>query len=453
MGRFLEDSEQQFQHELSSFTKTLIYSLAVVVLLIALFCMLSIFRISSFAFQTYDSYKNIPFNKVGLLLGTSSNVGPGQDNHYFTYRIMAATELYNAGRIEYILVSGDNRHDSYNEPRMMYRALVKNGIPPDKIVMDFAGINTLNSVVRASQVFMLPNMTIISQAFHNERALFIAHHFGIKAIAYNAAEPDSGWNRLKVDLREIAARIKCILDVYFLGTQPKFLGSPIRIGDVMMPKDPSNKPRRPTSKPKRPGLSIQGLIATGRTVPKLGLKPKPFTAYTPYRPEEEDEDLTVTKVQEQSFPAEEETAFEEQKPAGEQSAPLPPPPPEQVRAAAEPPQVRAELPAAAVQAAEATPTAVEERVSNRTAREPLPPEAAPLEGELTERHQVPLTPEQLDNLQQQEQLLRSERTKALADAVEAASESLNTGTPSTYIDPNIVENEEMLEQTPAGDGD
>ncbi|MCR5537215.1 MAG: YdcF family protein [Succinivibrio sp.] len=469
MVKLVDDTQQQFRHELSSFTRTLIYIVAVVVLLAALFCMLAIFRISSFAFQTYDSYQNIPFNKVGVLLGTSPNVAPGQDNHYFTYRIMAATELYNSGRIEYILVSGDNRHDSYNEPRMMYRALVKNGIPPEKITMDFAGINTLNSVVRASRVFMLPNMTIISQGFQNERALFIADHFGIRAIAYNATDPETGWDSLKVTLREFAARIKCILDVYFFDTQPKFLGKPIRIGDIMMPKLPSNKPRHPTSKPKRPGLSIAGLKAIGKQVPKLRLPQN--TA----EPELSEDELNAHKLPE---PAQGDAAQPQDSTAAERAL-------ESSRALAQQALTQPEpaaahnlpRPEAAAQRAQPAETKVVSAHRDRVpdASETLTPVdaaevdraehgAKPLEdlsragAQLTpesdtvpdngaENVQAPaLTEEQLNNLKLQEAILRQEQVKALTDAVEAASESLNTGTSSTYIDPNIAEEHEMMER-------
>ena len=489
MTRLDDDTQQQFRHELSSFTMTLVYSVTVVILLSALFCMLAIFRISSFAFQTYDSYQNIPHNKVGVLLGTSSNVAPGQDNHYFTYRIMAATELYNAGRIDYILVSGDNQHDSYNEPRMMYRALVKNGIPPEKITMDFAGINTLNSVVRAARVFMLPNMTIISQSFQNERALFIADHFGIKAIAYNATDPDSGWNSLKISLREVAARIKCILDVYFLDTQPKFLGAPIKIGDIIMPKQPSNKARHPTSKIKQPGRSVAGLKELGITVPKPDLPHKQLLPYQPIYAE----DVSFADIKTNTGP--DSPASENNITAGsELSSQAVPHVPEQQnieitppltesdsQQAASSPQARAmpHQPAALTQSPKPqetppaqtpqstlktafppqgdSPTADNARSSATAEPQRVPPNESVLLPELEpvldepeqegkSQAQSQLTEEQIDNLQLQDAILRAEQAKALADAVEAASESLNTGNSSTYIDPNIKENNEMLEQ-------
>jgi len=254
-----DESGLFFKMDLLHFIKILAYICSLGVVLFALFLMLALFKVSSFSFHTYDSYQKIPHNKVGLLLGTSPNVSPGQDNQFFTFRIMAVSELFKAKKIDYILVSGDNRHISYNEPRMMFRALVKAGVPADRIVMDFAGFSTLDSVIRASKVFMLSDVTIISQSFHNERALFMASKYGLNAIGYNAKEPTSGWGVFKVKIRELFARIKCVLDVYFLDTQPHFLGEPIAIANNPLPKKPSNKPKWPTSKPKVPGSSVSGL--------------------------------------------------------------------------------------------------------------------------------------------------------------------------------------------------
>lgn len=122
----------------------------------------------------YDQVETIPENRVGLLLGTSPKLRGGRPNLYFNYRITAAVELFQAGKISRILVSGDNRRMNYNEPVEMRKALIAHGIPDSVIVMDFAGIRTLDSVIRAKKVFGQDRFTIISQRFHNERALYIA---------------------------------------------------------------------------------------------------------------------------------------------------------------------------------------------------------------------------------------------------------------------------------------
>lgn len=239
-----------FRLDLSRFSWAVIYLAALATLLFSLFLLLSLFRISSTAFHCYDNIDDMPYHRVGLLLGTAPQRAPGVPNAYFTARIKAAAELYKKHKIDFILASGDNRALSYNEPREMRRALIKEGVPAERIVMDFAGIRTLDSIMRAKSVFMLQDLSVISQGFHNERALFIAMHSGLNADAFNAYEEDDTFTVIKVRIREFFARIKCILDIYMLETEPKFYGSSIKIGNAQMPVVASNKPRYATSKPK-----------------------------------------------------------------------------------------------------------------------------------------------------------------------------------------------------------
>ncbi len=178
----------------------------------------------------FDDTRKIPQNKVGLILGTSKKIQNGQLNLYFKYRIKAAAELYYAGKVRYLLVSGDNSLKEYNEPMDMRKALLAQGVPDSVIVLDFAGFRTLDSVVRSQKVFGQNKITIISQAFHNKRALYIARKKGIDAIAYNAQ--DVGFTSgLKVQIREKMARVKVLLDLHLLNTQPKFLGDEIAIDE------------------------------------------------------------------------------------------------------------------------------------------------------------------------------------------------------------------------------
>jgi SanA protein len=96
-------------------------------------------------------------------------------------------------------------------------------------VLDYAGFRTLDSVVRCREVFSEDSITIISQEFHNQRALFIANKSGVNAIAFNAQEVSKNYS-LKTCIREYFARVKCVLDIYILHTDPKFLGEKIKIG-------------------------------------------------------------------------------------------------------------------------------------------------------------------------------------------------------------------------------
>ncbi|MBI3143078.1 MAG: YdcF family protein [Bacteroidetes bacterium] len=178
---------------------------------------------------TYSSMEELPYNRVGLVLGTSKKVANGRANMYFTNRIAAAAALYQLGKIDYILVSGDNRQVTYNEPRDMLNALLEAGIPRERIVLDYAGFRTLDSIVRCKEVFGQDTYTIISQRFHNERAVFLAHAHGINAIAYNARDVERH-NGLKTRIREVFARSKVFIDL-LIEKKPKFLGESVPIGE------------------------------------------------------------------------------------------------------------------------------------------------------------------------------------------------------------------------------
>src|SRR5690625_1149591 len=175
--------------------------------------------------QTYSSVEEIQKNKVGLLLGTSQYLRGGGINPFFKYRIEAAVELFNQGKIDFILVSGDNKHSSYNEPRDFKNALIKEGIPDDKIILDYAGFRTLDSVIRAHKVFGQDSITIISQKFHNQRAVYIERKNDMTAIGFNAKDPQG---KPQVYLREYFAKTKAYFDV-LLDKEPRFLGDPIEI--------------------------------------------------------------------------------------------------------------------------------------------------------------------------------------------------------------------------------
>ena len=206
--------------------------LVVLVSLLALFllavalCQVAV--LSSAAGRHQDTVDTLPSNRVGLVLGTSKFVAKGRHNAYYTQRITAAAKLYKAGKVEYLLVSGDNRTSHYNEPVTMKRDLIAAGVLKERIVCDFAGLRTLDSIQRAKLIFGQSKLTIVSQCFHNERALFLAQASGIDAVAFDAGtgNPPEG----RAALRETMARVQAVLDVWVLRTHPKFLGEPVFIG-------------------------------------------------------------------------------------------------------------------------------------------------------------------------------------------------------------------------------
>ena len=167
--------------------------------------------------KTFDDIDSIKYNRVGLLLGTTPQARFDRiTNYFFIYRIDAAEQLYRAGKIEKILISGDeNSQDGINEPECMRDSLVARGVPASDIILDGKGYRTICSVENANKVYGLKNFTIISQKFHNERALYQAEHLGldVKNIqAYNAKAPKSRRAYLTT-IREYFARVKMFIDL------------------------------------------------------------------------------------------------------------------------------------------------------------------------------------------------------------------------------------------------
>lgn len=178
--------------------------------------------------KTFVNTSEIPENKVGLVLGTSKFLNNGKTiNLYFKYRIEATMKLYKAGKIDFVLVSGDNSRTEYDEPTDFMNELIAHGIPENKIFLDYAGFRTLDSVVRAKKIFGQNELTIISQEFHNERAIFLAKKHDIKAVGFNAQDVSTRYG-IKVQIREYFSRTKVFIDILF-GVQPKFLGEAIEI--------------------------------------------------------------------------------------------------------------------------------------------------------------------------------------------------------------------------------
>ena len=165
-------------------------------------------------------------HSVGLVLGCSRKLANGRNNMYFTGRIQAAAKLWHSGRVRGLIVSGDNRTKYYNEPDDMRAALIKKGVPANRIVCDYAGICTYDSVARAKRIFGADQLIIVSQAEHAERAVAIARHLNISATGLRA--PLVPLNRptfLKQWLRERAARVAMVYD-FLTFRRPRHLGHP-----------------------------------------------------------------------------------------------------------------------------------------------------------------------------------------------------------------------------------
>ncbi len=161
--------------------------------------------------------------EYALVLGTSKFTFSGMVNPYYRYRILAASELYLAGKVKKIILSGDNSTRYYNEPETMRTDLIESGVPNEDIILDFAGFSTLDSVARCKNKFGVKNPIIVTQKYHLHRALFLANHYGMDgAIGYSAKAPEGASFRVRNESREALARVKAVLDAKVFGTKPKF---------------------------------------------------------------------------------------------------------------------------------------------------------------------------------------------------------------------------------------
>jgi SanA protein len=202
------------------FKKAILIS-GIVILLIIISC--NVWVVQSTRDRVYDDLEKLPQHRVALVLGTSHRLASGGSNPFFDERMETAAVLYRLGKIDHFILSGDNRTQYYNEPRAMQKALISLGVPDSAITLDYAGLRTLDSVVRSKKIFGQNKITIITQPFHSYRAVFISNYYDIDAVAMAAEEPGLGIS-FKVLVREYFARTKAVLDLYVLKTDPQFLG-------------------------------------------------------------------------------------------------------------------------------------------------------------------------------------------------------------------------------------
>jgi SanA protein len=185
-------------------------------LLLSIILACNIWIITATRSQVFYDIPLLPVNRDGLVLATGKRIEQGRLNQHFLRRVDAAAALYHAGKVQRLILSGDKAHD---EPMELKRALLERGVPESALVLDNYGLRTLDSVVRARAVFHCGNLTIISERFHDFRALFLSRYYGINAVAYAPQDLPFRW-MIKSTVRETLARVKAILDLYVLRTKP-----------------------------------------------------------------------------------------------------------------------------------------------------------------------------------------------------------------------------------------
>jgi SanA protein len=169
-----------------------------------------------------------PARDVAVVLGTVPALRSGNPNLHFTARISAAARLYHSGKVKHLLLSGDNGRRDYDEPTAMKQALLALGVPESAMTLDYAGFRTLDSMARAKQVFGQDRIMIITERFHAARAVFLARHFGVDAVAVCAEDLPAAWT-LRSRLREFAARPAAAVDVFVLHRGPRFYGETVPV--------------------------------------------------------------------------------------------------------------------------------------------------------------------------------------------------------------------------------
>lgn len=178
--------------------------------------------------RLYTDTGRVPYRHTGLLLGTAKYINGTHLNPYYYYRIEAAAALLKSGKIRSLIISGDNSRKDYDEPSDMRADLIERGADSTHIYLDYAGFRTFDSMRRAREIFGQDSVTVISQLWHDERALYIAQREGIDAIGY-CARDISARAGIRTRLRERFARVKVFVD-YLVGKEPKFLGKKVVVG-------------------------------------------------------------------------------------------------------------------------------------------------------------------------------------------------------------------------------
>ncbi|MER5882370.1 ElyC/SanA/YdcF family protein [Streptomyces sp. NPDC001941] len=162
----------------------------------------------------------VPARDVAVVFG--AGLWKGRPTPYLAHRLDAAAELYRAGKVRVVLVTGDNSRVEYDEPDAMRAYLAKKGVPDARIVSDYAGFDTWDSCVRAKKIFGVDRAVLVTQGFHIRRAIALCQAAGVDSYGVGVSEPhDSVWYYGGV--RELAAAGKAALDAG-LKPDPHFLG-------------------------------------------------------------------------------------------------------------------------------------------------------------------------------------------------------------------------------------
>lgn len=186
--------------------------------------------------RIFRGVSQVPAAPVAIVLGAAV-YADGTPSAVLRDRLQAALDLYRAGKVKRLLLSGDHGTRGYDEVHAMRGWLMERGVPSARLFMDHAGLRTLDSMQRAVRVFEVERAVVCTQAFHLPRALYLAQQAGMDAVGL-VADRRTYATAAHNDRRELLAVTRALLDVHVLGTQPRHLGGRISIrGDARSTHD------------------------------------------------------------------------------------------------------------------------------------------------------------------------------------------------------------------------
>ena len=170
--------------------------------------------------RTFTKISKVPPRETALVLGTSPRMKSGVSNPYFTKRMDATALLYHHGKIKKIIVSGE-KSQGYDEPFAMKNYLVyQEGVPENIIIEDPKGFKTQASISNCKNIYKKNDIIIVSQGFHNLRALFYARNNNMNALGFDAQDVLSNQSYYRNQSREFLARVSAVV-YYLLGIEKK----------------------------------------------------------------------------------------------------------------------------------------------------------------------------------------------------------------------------------------
>jgi len=191
-----------------------------------------------YAGRLYDDVTRVPGRPVAIVFGAGLRAD-GTPSAVLEDRVLTAVALYKAGRIERLLMSGDNSRRGYDESTAMKRLAVAEGVPADHIVLDCAGFRTYDTCYRARDIFGVTSAVLVTQQFHLPRALYCANRLGIDAVGVTA-DRRRYMRAATYSLREVAACVVAWVQVNVTKPRPHFLGP----REPIFPAEPAPAPVR-----------------------------------------------------------------------------------------------------------------------------------------------------------------------------------------------------------------